>query len=167
MLGRWRNLARREDGFTLVELMVVVAILAVIILMALTTFVGVKTRAQDSAAKQTATKSLTTARIVFTDGATYATVDPTTLRDAEQSVDFVDAAVPSDEARKASVDVPDRTTTANTFIAAVWSDSGDCFFIRDWITIGIGYAVLRDAAPADCTASNVASLVFGTRWPTS
>ena len=62
---------REEDGFTLIELMVVVVILGALLLMATSTYSGVKARAQDSAAKQTAARALETGRIVFTDGATY------------------------------------------------------------------------------------------------
>ncbi len=67
---------RSEDGFTLIELMMVVGILGVILVMAMSTFAGVKSRAQDSAAKATAATALETGRIVFTDTATYASVFP-------------------------------------------------------------------------------------------
>ena len=139
----------------------------------MSTFAGVKSRAQDSAAKQTAAKALETGRIVFTDRATYATADTVALEAAEPSMAFVGAAVASDDANEASTDVPDALTTGHTFVAAVYSASGKCFFIRDWITIGIGYAVLTDASAADCTAGNVPALIasseiaFGTRWPSS
>ena len=109
MLHRWRGFTEREDGFTLVELMVVVAILAVLLLMSVSTFVGVKSRAQDSAAKQTAAKALETGRIVFTDQATYATATPAALTQAEPSLQFFDAVTPSDESGKASTDVLDPT----------------------------------------------------------
>jgi prepilin-type N-terminal cleavage/methylation domain-containing protein len=167
MLHKLKTLAAREDGFTLVELMVVVAILAVLLLMSVSTFAGVRERAQDSAAKQTAAKAMETGRIVFTDNATYATADTATLEDAEPGVEFVDGSVGSDDANEASTDVPDAATTGHTFVAAVYSEAGNCFFIRDWITIGIGYAVLKDAAPADCNAGNTAAVTFGTRWPSS
>jgi prepilin-type N-terminal cleavage/methylation domain-containing protein len=167
MLHRWRDFTEREDGFTLIELMVVVAILAVLLLMSVSTFVGVKSRGQDSAAKQSAARALETGRILFTDRATYATATPGALTQAEPSLLFLDAVTQSDDSGKASTDVPDALTTGHTFVAAVYSNSGKCFFIRDWITIGISYAVLRDAAPADCTASNTAAVTFGTRWPTS
>ena len=167
MLQRMKTLAAREDGFTLVELMVVVAILAVLLLMSLSTFAGVKARAQDSAAKQTAAKALETGRIVFTDQATYATANTATLAAAEPALRFIDAAVGSDDPNVASTDVPDAATTGHTYVAAVYSDAGNCFIIRDWITIGIGYAVLRGAAPSDCTAGNASSVTFGTRWPSS
>ena len=92
MLQKMKTLAAREDGFTLVELMVVVAILSVLLLMSLSTFAGVKSRAQDSAAKQGAAKALETGRIVFTDQATYATADTATLAAAEPGLQFTDAA---------------------------------------------------------------------------
>ena len=111
MLQRMKTLAAREDGFTLVELMVVVAILAVLLLMSLSTFAGVKARAQDSAAKQGAAKAMETGRIVFTDQATYATADTATLAAAEPGMQFADAAVGSDDPNVASTDVPDASTT--------------------------------------------------------
>jgi prepilin-type N-terminal cleavage/methylation domain-containing protein len=159
----------REEGFTLIELMVVLTILGVLALMTMTTFIGVKARAQDSAAKQSAAKALETARIIFTDSATYRTVDFNTLLAAEPSTDFVDAAVVSGGPGTVSTDVPDRATTASTFIAAVYSEAGSCFYIRDWISIGIGYGVERNVTPADCTAAHATAgpVVFGTGWPSS
>src|SRR4029079_2762006 len=132
-----KTLAAREDGFTLVELMVVVAILSVLLLMSLSTFAGVKARAQDSAAKQTAAKALETGRIVFTDQATYSTADTATLSAAEPALQFIDAAVGSDDPNVASTDVPDAATTGHQFVAAGYSDAGNCFLIRGQRTIGI------------------------------
>jgi len=171
LLRRFGRFAAREDGFTLVELMVVVTILSVLMLMATTTFSGVKKRAQDSAARQTAAKALEVGRIVFTDSATYATVTAAELNATEPNITFKDEVTPSDDPGIASTDVPDRATTGYTFVAAVWSDSGKCYFIRDWITFGIGYAVLPNATTADCTAAfataNPGLVVFSTRWPSS
>jgi prepilin-type N-terminal cleavage/methylation domain-containing protein len=170
MLRRCIRLVEREDGFTLVELMVVVVILGVLMLMATSTFNGVKKRAQDSAARQTAAKALEVGRIVFTDSATYATVTAAELSATEPNIAFKDEVTPSDDPGTASTDVPDRATTGYTFVAAVWSDSGKCYFIRDWITFGIGYAVLPNATTADCVASAATTnpaVVFSTRWPSS
>jgi prepilin-type N-terminal cleavage/methylation domain-containing protein len=169
MQRRWIRLAEREDGFTLIELMVVVAILAALVAMASSTFIGVKKRAQDSAARQTAAKALEVGRILFTDHATYATVTAVELNATEPNITFVPAASSSDDPGKASADVPGGT--GYIFVAAVWSDSGKCYFIRDWITSGIGYAVLPNATTANCTAAyasaNPGLVVFSTRWPSS
>jgi prepilin-type N-terminal cleavage/methylation domain-containing protein len=158
---------REEDGFTLIELMVVVVILGALMLMATSTFAGVRSRAQDSAAKQTAARTLETGRIVFTDGATYSPATPLELMKTEPSLDAVDEVTNSDGPSKASTWVPDALTTGRQFVAAVYSDAGNCFYIRDWVTIGIGFAVERGVAPADCTADQATTVVFGTRWPST
>lgn len=158
---------RSEEGFTLVELMVVVLILGVMMLMAMSTIRGIRERALDTAAKESAASSLETARILFTDHATYSDVTPVELGAAEPSLDFVDEVTNSDGPGESSTWVPDRATTGRTFVAAVYSKSGKCFFVRDWITIGIGFAVEDNVAASDCTADQAAAVTFGTRWPSS
>ena len=158
---------RSEDGFTLIELMVVVGILGVILVMATSTFAGVKSRAQDSAAKATAATALETGRIVFTDTASYASVFPANLTAAEPSLSFVNEVTNSSGPSNASTWVPDRATTGYQFVAAVYSQSGKCFYVRDWITQGIGFAVKPDVSAAGCTSRQAASVTFLTRWPSS
>ena len=46
---------RRSDGFTLIELMVVVMIIAVLVAVGLPTFLSFRSHAQDSSAQQTLT----------------------------------------------------------------------------------------------------------------
>jgi prepilin-type N-terminal cleavage/methylation domain-containing protein len=158
---------RGEEGFTLIELMMVVLILGVIMVMGLTTFRGFRERALDTAAKETAASALETGRILFTDHATYSDVTPAELMAAEPSMQFVDEATNSSGPKNTSTWVPDRATTGHIFVAAVYSESGRCFFVRDWITLGIGFAVVDDVAPADCTAdvAGTPAVTFGTRWP--
>jgi prepilin-type N-terminal cleavage/methylation domain-containing protein len=166
-----KSMLEREEGFTLVELMVTVAILAVLLLMSTSTYAGAKSRSQDSAAKTVATRAVQTGRVVFTDQATYATVDTTALTAAEKSMTFLDAAVGSTNSDEASTDVPDRATTAEIFVAAVYSEAGNCFYIRDWVVAGpaggVAYGVLLDTAPADCTADNAddPALAWVATWP--
>jgi prepilin-type N-terminal cleavage/methylation domain-containing protein len=157
-----------EHGFTLIELMTVVLILGVIMLMAMSTMRGIRERALDSAAKESAASSLETGRILFTDHATYRDVTPAELIAAEPSIDFVDATTNSNGPGESSTWVAD-PLTGHIFVAAVYSKSGRCFFVRDWITLGIGFAVLEDATPADCTAdvAGTPAVTFGTRWPSS
>ena len=65
--------ARRdeEEGFTLIELMVVVLIIAILIAIAIPTFIGAKGRAQDRAAQSSARNELTAAKTIFTDQQSY------------------------------------------------------------------------------------------------
>ena len=159
---------KSEEGFTLIELMTVVLILGVIMVIGLSTLRGIRERALDTAAKKSAATALEAGRILFTDHATYRDVTPAELTAAEPAIDFVDEVTNSDGPRLTSTWVPDRATTGHIFVAAVYSESGRCFLARDWITLGIGFAVVDDVAPADCTADVAATpaVTFGTRWPT-
>ena len=72
MLRTWQTrLHEDEDGFTLIELMVVVLILAILIVMGLPTFLGVRARFQDRAAQSDLRNVVLAARILYTDNATF------------------------------------------------------------------------------------------------
>src|SRR5437588_11544310 len=78
-----------EEGFTLIELMVVVLIIAILIAIAIPTFLGARQRAQDRAAQSNARNGLTAEKTVYTDSQTYST-DTTTagLKGVESSLDW-------------------------------------------------------------------------------
>ena len=62
---------RDEEGFTLIELMVVVLIIAILIAIAIPTFLGARQRAQDSAAKSDLRNALASAKVYYTDTEDY------------------------------------------------------------------------------------------------
>src|SRR4029079_13214858 len=64
-----RRLDRDEQGFTLIELMVVVLIIAILIAIAIPTFLGAQNRARDRGAQSDLRNALTAAKTLATDSA--------------------------------------------------------------------------------------------------
>lgn len=80
-MGFARNVAtsRSEDdgGFTLIELMVVVLIIAILIAIAIPTFLGARSRAQDRAAQSDVRNALTAEKTYYSDNQTYSATTAT------------------------------------------------------------------------------------------
>lgn len=90
-----RRMAKEEEGFTLIELMVVILIIAILMAIAIPTFLGAQKRAQDRGAQSNLRNALTAAKTIATDnsgtfmngGAAITDVD---METAEPSLTYVD-----------------------------------------------------------------------------
>jgi type IV pilus assembly protein PilA len=80
--------SRDDDGFTLIELMVVVLIIAILIAIAIPTFLGARQRAQDRAAQSDLRNGLTAEKTFYTDNQSYA--DATVDNDGNGTPDIKD-----------------------------------------------------------------------------
>jgi type IV pilus assembly protein PilA len=84
-----KRLASDEDGFTLIELMVVVLIIAILIAIAIPTFLGAQNRARDRGAQSDLRNGITAAKTIATDDAGLMTnVTVSSLTTAEGALSF-------------------------------------------------------------------------------
>ena len=78
---------REEGGFTLIELMVVVLIIAILIAIAIPTFLGARRRAQDKQAQSNLRNALTAEKAFYVDNQAYAADDDATELAALQGIE--------------------------------------------------------------------------------
>ena len=141
MLKHLKERRQSEEGFTLIELMVVVLIMGILMAIAIPTFLATQGSAHDAAAKSNATNALTNEKAYYADNQVFSTAGSS-----------LDNSLPwGTGADKVQV----YANTGNTsLLIAAESKSGNCYYIADTETGSaayIGYAVANSAASSGCS----------------
>jgi type IV pilus assembly protein PilA len=126
-LNTRRAHSRKDEGFTLIELMVVVLIIAILLAIAIPTFLGAQDKAKDRSSQSSLRNTLTAAVTIYSDSIDgYTSADAAALLAVEPSLAFTAAGVASTGPKEVSV-----LGEAEIFYAAAVSKTGTCFYIRD------------------------------------
>jgi len=152
---RRRLQGEREGGFTLIELMVVVLIIAILIAIPIPTFLGARTRAQDRAAQASLRNALVAAKSIYTDTQSYATAEGAGLTAVEPSLTYKAKGTASTGPNDISAD---GTSNTSQWAGAALSASGTCFWIKDSVSTGTTYGT-----GATCTGT-AATAAAQPRW---
>ncbi len=125
---------RVEDGWTLVELLIVLLVIGVLLAIAIPTYLGAKDRASDRAAESDLRTALVAAKSLYAINGTYTCAIATTskacshaLSTAEPSLSYTTKASTTASPLISATSKP----TELMWAASIMSQSGICFGIRD------------------------------------
>lgn len=163
-LARLRLQKDDEDGFTLIELMVVVLIIAILLAIAIPTFLGAQDRARDRGAQSDLRNTVTAAKTIATDDAgLFTNVSNTTLATSEPNITYV-AAPGTTDAVGTAILTP-ASPAAHTFVASKASASGTAFAMGTSSTGAVIKCKAATVAAVDTWAEcQPLSLVAASTW---
>ena len=155
-----RRRLSEEDGFTLLELMVTVLIIAIMLALAIPSMLGARKRANDRAAQANLRNALTAEKTYYSDRQAY-TADVATspagdLELVEGSLTYAAGfPVSTSKANTIYVTTANTNVTNDTVCVTVRSGSGSYFGIRDVASASaaVTYYSNSTTAPTSCTSA--------------
>jgi type IV pilus assembly protein PilA len=161
-----RRQKNEEEGFTLIELMVVVLIMGILMAIAIPTFLSTRGSANDASAKSNATNAFTNEKSYYSSNVAFITASG-----SEDNGPSLDSTLPwgtpsSTNGTVAAYAFADPTsgTTDNAVVIEASSQSGHCFYIAD--VEGASSSTVAYAATAStCVSGTTAEGLVPTSSP--
>ncbi|MGE0877592.1 MAG: type II secretion system protein [Acidimicrobiia bacterium] len=150
----------REDGFTLIELMVVVLVIAILLAIAVPTFLGARSRAQNSVAKSSLRTALSAANVLYTDTSSFNPISQSSLNTAEASLSW--SAASSTASTDAKTISWGAANSGADFYAAAYSASGTCYFLKS-VSGAVSYGTTSGSS--NCNANyGMLTATYASAW---
>jgi prepilin-type N-terminal cleavage/methylation domain-containing protein len=145
-IGVFLRVHRRDEGFTLIELMIVVMIIAVLLMIGIPSFLGFRAKSQDRAAQASLiTAEKVTYFVILEEGSVPGRAELLAmLPGIESSIDWIDHFDSSTRPNQVSLD---ETAAHQELALAAYSHSGSCFYLR----------VINGSPPAKKVVTNAAT----------
>ncbi len=124
MIRSFKERRDSEQGFTLIELMVVVLIIAILLAIAVPTFLGARERAQERAAQSNVRNAFSAAKTIYTDSQNWSGVTAAAVQGAEPSLTVTGTT--SDVPKKVGLLAAD-----DYIVLVVKSANNKCFFLGE------------------------------------
>jgi type IV pilus assembly protein PilA len=150
----------REDGFSMIELAVVILIIGILISLAIPSFLLVRKSTQNRQAQTTLRKFLISAIAeAASDEGSYLTASATAVSTNEPGSRGIPGNQPSLDQFTVSVNNQDMLWSAATL-----SRTGECFYIKDTKSGGTLFGRTKNLAVNACDGNTGATLATNTTW---